>query len=89
MPWSSEGLVPGWYTGSTMRWHTVQVTPSKSAGCDSAEPSVGSERPPSQPAGVWQRRQKSPAKAASWFAIVSVAWKTGSRIACAIMLPAQ
>ena len=27
---------------------------------ESALPSVGVERPPSQPCGVWQRRQRSP-----------------------------
>ena len=76
--------------GSTMRWQTWQVTPSKSPKpLLSALPSGGVLRPSSQAPGAWQRRQYSPEPAASWLAIASAAWKIGSRADCAFMEAAQ
>ena len=51
--------------------------------------SDGSERPPSQAPGAWQRMQYSPASTPSWFAIVTAASQTGSRAAWPIMLLTQ
>lgn len=66
------------------------MTPSKSPSVlSSAEPSGGVLRPSSQAPGAWQRRHSSPDAVASWLAIASAAWNTGSRVACAIMLDAQ
>ena len=53
------------------------------------DPSVGVDRPPSQPSGVWQRRQRSPAPGKSCSAMATVAQKSGSRVAWLIMLPCQ
>ena len=52
-------------------------------------PPGGSERPSSQPIGTWQRRQKSPTPGMSLLATSSAAQKSGSRLACAIIEPAQ
>ena len=46
-------------------------------------------RPSSQPLGVWQRRQYSPAPGASMLATCSAAHISGSRPAWLIMLPRQ
>ncbi len=50
---------------------------------------MGVERPPSQPAVLWQRMHRSPAPSKSCSAIATVAQKIGSRVAFAIMLPRQ
>ena len=55
----------------------------------SADMSVGTERPSSQPPGTWQRMHRSPAKAASWLATASAAWNSGSRADWPIIEAAQ
>jgi hypothetical protein len=54
-----------------------------------AEPSVGVERPASQPFGTWQRRQRSPEPSKSCSAIAMVAQNRGSRLAWDIKPPVQ
>ncbi len=84
----SSGGLPGMLVGSTSRWQKLHPTPSKSEPVR-AEPSVGELRPSIQPIGAWQRRHRSPAKAASSLAIASAAYITGSCAAWPIMLTAQ
>ncbi len=69
-------------------WQKSHSTPSASPAAR-PEPSVGVDRPASQPAVLWQRMHRSPAPSKSCSAIASVAQKIGSRPALAIMLPRQ
>ena len=102
LPWKpSGGVSPSWarkgafctprnsdVSGFVMRWQRSQVTPSTSPA-PRPEPSVGVELPPSQPVGVWQRRQRSPEPAKSCSATATVAQKSGSRVAWDMRLPRQ
>ena len=54
-----------------------------------ADPSPGRLWPANQPRGVWQRRQYSPTPGVFSFAACNAAQNSGSRPACAIMLPRQ
>ena len=101
MPLPTQPSLPSWATnggfcsptcsessGFTILWHRSQDTPPTSFWFR-PEPSVGVERPLSQPSAVWQRMHRSPTPSKSCSATATVAQKKGSRVACAIMLPRQ
>jgi hypothetical protein len=76
-------------SGFTMRRQRSQPTPSCASLGVSAEPSVGVDRPSSQPVATWQRMHRSPAPSKSCSATATVAQNSGSRAAWDIMLPRQ
>ncbi|MBK8696915.1 MAG: hypothetical protein IPN17_32800 [Deltaproteobacteria bacterium] len=68
-----------------LRWQVSQWTPSLSPSTGSRAAPKLVARPPVKPVGVWQRKQTAPTPGICWLATVSVARKSGSRAALAII----
>src|SRR5215472_16911616 len=71
-----------------VRWQTSQLTPARSTA-SSALPSTGRPCPCTYEVGDWQRRHHCPMPSTSWFATLSAAWYSGSRMALAIIVADQ